>query len=270
MFAANRLLVLLVPIALAICACPHRVDFGPEGEPLSADALLKRIEVAESAIVAVKGDAKLKIDSPQTKGAVTLFVAVSHPASVHLESLDFFGRPQGVLVSDGVFFGLHDAQAGKYFHGPATAQNIGRFIPLAMAPAELAAVLLGRAPRLLHESADLHFDQGKGVFTLTLKKGSVQQVLSIKPPSYRVVRSAVTGVDTYDLEFENIEEVGPLTYPRRVILIAAKSEMRVELNYKDVGINETPDLTMYEMNPPANVPSIEVDALGVPREASNL
>jgi hypothetical protein len=268
MSAPNRLLAVLVPIALFVCACPHRVDFGPQGEPKSAEELLKRIEVAESAVVGVKGEAKLKVDSPQTKGVVTLFAAVTEPAFVHLESLDFFGRPQGVLVSDGKTFGLYDGQSGRYFHGPATARNVARFVPIALPPAELAALLLGRAPRLEHESVEMGFDPKNGTFGLTLKKGPATQVLTIQPPSYRVIRSTLSGIEGYDFEFDNIEDLGPYTYPRRVVLTSPKEGVRVELNYKDVVVNEAPDLTLYEMSVPANVPSVEVDALGVPREGS--
>jgi hypothetical protein len=74
-------------------------------------------------------------------------------------------------------------------------------------------------------------------------------------------------VSAYDLEFENLEDVGATTYPRRVVLIAGKGEVRIELNYKDVAVNEPPDLTLYEMNVPANVPVVEVDGRGVPRDA---
>ncbi len=261
----NRLCVLLVPLAAGLVACPHRVDFGPAGEPKSAEELLKRVEAAEAAIVGVKGDAKLKINSPQTNAVVTLFAAVTEPAFVHLELLDFFGKPQGVLISDGTVFTLYDGQAGKYFRGPATKQNVSRFVPIALPPAELAAVLLGRAPRIAHESAQLTFDATQGVFLLTLKQGPVTQVLTISPPAWRVVRSQLAGLDSYDVEFENIEDLGPATYPRRVILTSAAANVRLELNYKDVAVNEPPDLSLYEMTAPANVPIVEVDALGAPR-----
>lgn len=268
MSVTNRLVAGLVPLALALCGCPHRVDFGPAGEPRSAEDLLKRIEVGEAAVTSVKGDAKLKVDSPQTKAVVTLFAAVTAPAFVHLESLDFFGKPQGVLVSDGKVFSLYDGQAGKYFRGPATAQNVARFVPIALHPAELAALLLGRSPRLAHESADLRFDPDTGTFFLTLKAGPAAQTLTVKPPAYRVLHSTITGLNTYDTDFENFEDVGGASYPRRVVLTAAKAGVRVELNYKDVAVNEAPDLTLYEQSPPANVPIVEVDERGLPREGA--
>jgi hypothetical protein len=113
----------------------------------------------------------------------------------------------------------------------------------------------------------MRFDDSAQTFTVTLKKGPATQVLTVAPPSYRVTKSVVTGIDAYDLQFENIEAVGPATYPRRVTLTSARAQLKLELNYKDVAVNEPPDLTLYEISAPANVPSVELDEHGIPRDA---
>ncbi len=267
MFTAKRTTLFILPLFGVLCGCP-RVDFGTDGEPKSPEELLKRIAVSETAVFSVKGEAKLRLEGPDQKGVVTLFAAVTHPAFVHLEQLDFFGKPQGVLVSDGATFGIYDGKIGKYFHGPASAEAVGRILPLALPPAELAALLLGRAPRIPHQSATMTFDRDAGVYLLALKRGAVTQTLTVVPPTYRVLKSAISGIDAYDLQFENLEAVGAATYPRRVVLIANSAKTRIELNYKDVAVNEPPDLTLYEITAPANVPVVEVDERGVPRDAA--
>lgn len=252
-----------VASTLLLTGCPKRpLDFGPEGEPRSAAELLKRIAVAENQVVSMKGDAKLRVESPGQNGTVTLFVAVTHPAFVRLEALGFFNQPQAVLVSDGEKFGMYDAQTQRYYRGPATAANMGRFLPVVLPPNELAALMLGRCPRIPADDGEFTFDAEQGVYLLTLKRGSVVQTLSVQPPSYRVVKSEVTGMQAYNSRFEDIEDVGPATYPRRVVLDVPAQKIRVELNYKAVAVNEAPDLTLFEMNAPANVPMIDVDAQG--------
>ncbi|MBX7116548.1 MAG: DUF4292 domain-containing protein [Myxococcaceae bacterium] len=249
--------------ALWLMGCPKRpLDLGPEGEARSAAELLKRIAVAESQVVSMKGDAKLRVESPGQNGTVTLFVAVTHPAYVHLEALGFFNQPQAVLVSDGEKFGMYDAQTQRYYRGPATAANMGRFLPVVLPPDELAALMLGRSPRIPAEETEMSFDAEAGVYWLTLKRGGVVQKLTVQPPSYRVVKSEVTGMQAYNSRFEDIEDVGPATYPRRVVLEVPGQSIRVELNYKDVTVNEAPDLTLFEMSAPANVPVVDVDAQG--------
>ncbi|MGV3619760.1 MAG: DUF4292 domain-containing protein [Archangium sp.] len=256
---AQRSALLFVPIAMVLSACPPKhVDFGRDGEPKSAEDLLKRIEFVEAQVTSIKGDAKLFVDSPQGKGSVTLFVGVAQPSLVHIEQLDFFGRPQGVFVTDGERFGLYQAAENTYFRGPATAPNLGKFLPVVMPPSELASVMLGRAPRIAHESLSMRF--ADGLFVLTLKKGSVTQTLHVQPPSYRAVKSAVEGIDAYELAFSDIED----NFPKTVFLKAAKAKTSVELSLKSVTVNEEPDLTMFDLQAPEDIPVVEVDGTGFP------
>lgn len=255
----------LLPLAMLLAACPRvPIDFGKDGEPKSAEELLKRVAQAEAQIVTLKGDGKLGVDAPQGKGSVTLFVAVTHPSNIHLEQLDFFGRPQGVLVTDGERFGLYNGQDAKYYRGPASPANLGRFLPVVMPPAELAALLLGRAPRIPAESSEMTFDDKGGVFVLTLKRGAIVQTVHVKPPTYRVVKSSVVGLKAYDVEFDDIGVYGAVSIPKKAKLVAASAKTTVELTYKEITINEPPDLTLFDMSPPEGVPVVEVDANGAP------
>jgi hypothetical protein len=262
----QRRTLLFLPVVLAISTgCPKRiVDFGKDGEPRSAEELLKRITFAESQIYALKGDARLGVDSPQGKGSVTLFAAVAHPAFIHLEQLDFFGRPQGVLVTDGTRFGLYNSQDGKYYRGPASPANLGRFLPVVMPPKELAAVMLGRAPRIPVDSLEMRFDDGKQLLVLVINRGKVRQTLLVQPPSYRVVKSTAENLTAYDLSFGDIVTENGVTLPKEAHLDAKIAKTSVDLIWKDVAINEAPDLTLFEMEPPEGVEVIEVDANGDP------
>ena len=263
----QRLSLLLISAALVLTACPKRIaDFGKDGEPKTPQELLRRIEVAESQIYSLKGDAKLIVDAPQGKGAVSLFAAVTHPAYIHIEQLDFFGRPQGVLVTDGTRFGLYLQQDGKYYRGPASPANLSRFLPLVMPPAELAAVMLGRAPRIPPDSLEMRFDDQRQQLVLVLTRGKVRQTLHVQPPSYRVVKSTAENLDAYDLEFGDIVAENGVTLPRHAALDARSAKTSVELIWKEVAINEAPDLTLFDFEPPDGVPVVEVDANGVPSQ----
>jgi hypothetical protein len=262
----NRLVGLLF-LTVLLAGCPHRIDFGGKGEIKDVGDLLRSTAYAEAQVVSVKGEAKIKVDSPQNKGVVTLFMAVTHPALIHLESLNFFGKPQAVLVSDGQTFGLFAADEGKYYRGPASPQNISRFLPVVLPPEELTALMLGRAPRIPADAQAMRVDETLKAYVVTLQRGNVEQTLTIHPSNHRVLKSQVRGVSAYDLEFENIETVGQVTYPRKVVLTAPAASTTLELLYKDVAVNEAPDLTMFDQEPPANVPIVEVDENGKPRQA---
>lgn len=259
----QRATLVLLPLALTLLGCPRRpVDFGKDGEPRTAEELLARVAWAEKQVFSLKGEAKLTVDSPQGKGSTGLFVAVTHPALIHLEQLDFFGRPQGVLVTDGDRFGLYLAQDGRYLRGPATPANLGRFLPLVMPPAELAAVLLGRAPRIPADGLDFRFDDALGVFVATLRRGEVKQTIHVQPPSYRVVKSTAENLNAYDLTFADLAVFGEATLPKAATLDARGAKTVVELSWKEVEVNQAPDLSLFDLEPPDGMPVVDVDARG--------
>jgi hypothetical protein len=262
---------LAVPIFLLACttACPKHIDFGPEGQIQDARTLLKRLASAEAQVFSVKGEAKLKVRSPQSNGAVTLFVAVSRPSLIHVESLDFFGRPQAVLASDGQHFELADAAAGKFYEGPASAQNVSRLLPILLPPAEMVALMLGQAPRVPAEDAQLQLDEQAGQYRLTLQVGKATQTLWIEPRIDRVVKSQVRGVDAYDASFQDIQETGAVTFPRSLSLEAAASSTSLELRYTDYTLNESPDLSLFQLEPTPGAVVIQVDANGQPVQSSD-
>lgn len=257
----NRALVTMF-LGLLVAGCPKRIDFGPGGEITDPDVLLAQVAEAEARAVTVKGEAKLKVRSPQASGAVTLFVASSRPALLHLETLDFFGRPQAVLVADGQRFGLYAAEENRFYRGPASPANVSRFLPVMLPGEELVALLLGQAPRIPAERKALAVDRDRGVYVLTLTRGQVEQRLEVHPRYLRVTRSQVRGVRAYDAAFGDFAVTPAGAFPREVVLDAASADTRLELHYTDVSLNAAPDLTLFELSPPEGVPVVEVDEAG--------
>ena len=131
-----------------VSGCKKRIDFGPRGEVTDARALLVLVRQAADRVGSVQGDAKLTVHSPQGNGTLGLYVAAQRPDAIHLESLDFFGKPLAVLVSKGGRFGLYQAQENRYYVGPASPENVSRLLPIVLPPKELVSLLLGQAPLL--------------------------------------------------------------------------------------------------------------------------
>lgn len=253
----------LVVWLLAFAGCPRvPINFGRDGEARTAAELLKRVDLNESTVVAVKGEARLVIETPRGKGSVGAFIAVATGSRIHLEQLDFFGRPQLVWTTDGTRFGLYDAPNGQFVQGPATPANLARLVPLVMSPEELSSVLLGKAPRLEATSPELNVDDAKGTYLVTLKRGGAQQRLTIRPPLERVEASSRSGSGAYDLEFGDVGTWGAVTFPRHVTLTAAAAHTRVELTWKDLALNEPPEESLFEVSAPEGIPVVDVDAEG--------
>jgi hypothetical protein len=81
-----------------------------------------------------------------------------------------------------------------------------------------------------------------------------------------VVKSTAENLAAYELSFEDVVTQQGLTLPRKAILDAPGAGTHVELAWKEVAVNEAPDLTLYQFDPPEGVPVVEVDAEGKPSE----
>jgi hypothetical protein len=77
-----------------------------------------------------------------------------------------------------------------------------------------------------------------------------------------VVKSTVAGRRAYDVEFSDIAAYGAVTLPRRIQLVAPSAKTTVELTWRDVTVNEPPDLTLFDLSAPEDVPVVDLDEEG--------
>jgi outer membrane lipoprotein-sorting protein len=259
----NRALAAIF-LAIVLSGCPKRIEFGPEGPIEDPEKLFELTSQAQANVLTLQGDAKLRVDSPQGSGTLSMFVAISRPGLLHLETFDFFNRPVAALVSDGQRFGLYQTEGHVFYQGPASPENVSRFLPVVLPSEELVAVMLGQVPFIPAERKTLELDRDKGVYVLKLFRGRVTQTLHVHTRLHRVVRSEVRGIPGYDLAFDDLKEQGKsgVVFPKEVKLIAEAAETELRLRYSDVTLNGPPDLTLFELTPPEGARVVEVDARG--------
>jgi outer membrane lipoprotein-sorting protein len=249
-------------LAMLCSACRHPLEFGPEGRIADAEVLYKHVRERQSQVVTLEGDSKLHVDSPQGSGTLSMFVAIQRPGLIHLETSDFFNRPVAMLVSDGKRFGLYQAQGNTYYQGPASPENVSRFLPVVLPSEELVAVMLGQAPLLPPERMTLELNEKERVYVLTLFRGAARQTLRVDPKYLRILKSEVRGVPGYDLAFDDFKQRGNLLFPGKVSLDAEAAQTKLELRYQQVTLNGRPDLTLYELGAPEGAKVVEVDERG--------
>jgi Domain of unknown function (DUF4292) len=252
------------PLFLAVLAgCPAHLDVRNVQAP-DATALLAEVDAVDSRVTGIQSQAKAHVEGPGGKGNVTAFVAAAAPSSVHLEVLDFFGRPSGILVSDGARFALFRSEPGVWLQGPATAENVGRLIPVELPPEQLVSMLLGRAPRLADAHPELAVDAEANAFRITLREGQRSQELWVDPQRKRVVRSRLSGPGGYELAFDEFEDVRDVPFPRKLSFTGSAS---VVLRYTDPRLNDTPAPSLFNATPPPGAPVEQVGALRPPARA---
>ncbi|MCI0571929.1 MAG: DUF4292 domain-containing protein [Myxococcaceae bacterium] len=259
----NRALAAMF-LATFCAGCPRRLEFGPEGPLDDPRAVLSRVDAADARVQALTSEGKLTVDSPQARGTLGVFVAVARPSLLRVELFDFFGRPQGLLVVNADRFGFYSAQENRFFTGPASSENVSRFLPLELPTRELVPLLLGEAPRLSTDELGLRVSQEALAYVVRLSAGKAVQELYVHPRFFRALRSEVKGMAAYDVAFDDFVQEGDIAFPRHLVLASQAAKARLELRYSDLTLNPQPDPSLFEIVAPPDVPVLEVDERGVP------
>jgi hypothetical protein len=256
-FAPLRRLARLASLAaLAASACAPRVpppDLSVEPEPL-----LAQVRAAQAKVRSVRGEARLSVESDAASGAAAQLVAAELPASLRIETLDFFGNPIAVLATSGGRFALWNGREKVFYRGPATPENLALLVPLPLAAEELVAILCGTAPVPAGARA-VSATPGRGFVTLELAlEDGRRQVLRVGAGAL-VERSEVQGAGGYRLRFEQrgLEESAP-RFPAKVTLASDTPRVSLELTWREAEANVSHDPAFFRIEPPRGARVVEL------------
>ncbi|MGI5861548.1 MAG: DUF4292 domain-containing protein [Myxococcales bacterium] len=262
--------VALLGLALLLAACPPRpLRFGPEGEITEPDTLLRLLDRRAERVQTLKSEARARIKTPQQSGTVNEFVAVQRPELLHLETLDFFGKPVAALATNGERFALYNGQDATFYTGPASAANVSRLLPLVLDPREAVMILLGEVPRIAAERARLIVDEEARAYRLTLTSGAVTQRIWVGTDDLRPLRSEIRGTRAYDVSFDNYQLIEGVIFPVEIALVAVDERgkptgVEISLKYQELELNPSLSPALFRLSQPPNTRLIEVDELGRP------
>jgi outer membrane biogenesis lipoprotein LolB len=247
---------------LLASACARRA---PPAD-LAADpaALLEQVERTQARVERVRGEARVRIESPGGSGTVTQFVTAERPDRLRLDALDFFGNPAAVLVADGGRFALLDLREGVFYRGASSPENLARLLPLAIPARELVLLLCGAAP--LVAGRPVGISPGDGVLRLTLEGDGVSQRLDVGAGA-AVQGSRIAPLSgqppppgRYDVSFGRFREAGGRPFPFEVRLDAPEARVHLRLIWKELEANGVLPEDGFTLAPPPGARVVDLDA----------
>jgi hypothetical protein len=223
---------LALAAALALAGCPPRAP--PPDLSLDPAELLVQVRAAQERIRTVRGEARVRVEGPGGSGTVPTFAAAKRPDRVFVQTLDFFGNTVSTLATAAGELSLYDARERVLYRGPATPENLGRLVPVPLAPADLAVILCGTAPLL--DGAPVRAEPGRGFVTLELAAGDRRQTLRVGPGAAIEASSVAVPPGEhggYALAFRAFDTWGSARFPAEIELSTEDPRARLRLTWTD-------------------------------------
>ncbi|MCA9547706.1 MAG: DUF4292 domain-containing protein [Myxococcales bacterium] len=180
--------LLLVALAgLALTGCPDRYR-RPDDLQTDPAPYVQAVRDRNAAVHALAGELALEVWRGSERVRLKQLFAVQVPDRLRLSALTPFGQELSVLVSDGETLSIWAQDEKRFYQGAASAENLGRLVPVPLEPEALAALLRGSVPLLAGaEQQAVTWNGAEGWAVLRLTRGDVEEQIGFEPEHRRIV-----------------------------------------------------------------------------------
>jgi outer membrane lipoprotein-sorting protein len=254
-----RHLPLLLACCTAAAACRPKVPEHPR--PLATpQSLVAALRSRQAQVWSLRGETRMDSMGPEGRVKVTVNVAILRPGRLRLEAENpISGHSEGTLITDGSRFQFLDVQHQRFLQGPALPCNVARLTRVAMAPDDLALILLGSVPILPFHHAEVRPDpkrQDIETLILSLHGGGTERI-AISPRTHDVIEAEYLdahGAAVWRILHEDVHEFRGARLPRKIRLHDLRSRADIIIRMKDIEINVAIPADIFSLAPPAGMP----------------
>ncbi|SEA09782.1 hypothetical protein SAMN05660420_01200 [Desulfuromusa kysingii] len=243
-----RWLIILLLLGLAGCAQPPKPLWT---ELPTADELIEKVSFDAGQYLSLDGAAHVDLTAKGKFFSSEQFLLLQRPDRVRADVLTGFGQLVLQLVSDGdqlsVF--LNTTVPGRFFSGPASYENIFRFIRVPLKTPDLLELLLYDPPLLAYQDSSVVL-MSKGV-KLVLENGDNKQELLFDYQLRLIGSYYYRAGDKYlAVDYKNMSIENP--FPEVIKIAIPLEETRVTVSFSEVRMNEIIDPTRFQLERPDN------------------
>jgi hypothetical protein len=184
---------------------------------------------------------------------------IARDGRLRLEAESPLGGALATLATDGADFQLLDLRDNQFLVGAARPCNLARLLQVALAPTEVAAILLGAAP-LEGTPAEVSWDGrsgGREVLTLRSAGGEEKLWLDARERVWDplvVERRDAAGRVAWRVRHEGFVDHAGVRLPTRTATEEPGKKREVQVRYRGQEPNvETPD-ALFRLAAPAGLP----------------
>lgn len=245
-YRASRLLffwlILLLFLCLTACARLPTAPVAARPPIGSADELLKQLQDRAAAVTSLKARGSVSVTSPQKNYSGNILLTAAKPARLRVDILNFWGQSLVTFLSDGQEMKLLVYGDSKLYRGPATPDNLRRFLPVVVSQEDFLAVLTGHIAFQQYDKPVLLPSSESAVYLLELTRRDLPEKvkLTVEAPTLQILTAqwlAPDGQETLRAEFSNFLESGGVAGPSEIRLASGDGDNQVRVRYRDVTFN---------------------------------
>jgi len=257
-------------IAALALGCPHAPPPTRPYPPPLAETLLAGLRSHQAAVASASARVRATSWLGGERVRATVNMLIERDGHLRFEAEVSLQGMVAALTTDGRTFALYDARKQEFSRGPACPANVASLVRIPLAPADVAAVLLGDA-RLPPPLAGAP-EAGADVIVLRDPAGGDLylyfhgQAADGPRDLVGVVRTGRDGARLWQTAYEDFEIVGGVRLPKRIRFAEGNGSFDdgVEIQFKDRSLNAPATPNAFALAPP---PGVAVRDVGCPPPA---
>lgn len=219
----------------------------------TAEQLLVKLASDSGRYSSLDGSAKVSLNTGEKYFSSQQFLLIQKPNRLRADVLTGFGQLVLQIASDGKVLSafLNTTVPGRFLRGPASYENIFRFIKVPLAVEDLLPLLLYDPPIIAYQNSSVSVSAED--LTLTLSGGNTrQELLFDRQLRLMGCRYSRDGEKFLSVDYKNLSGID--MFPHQVVIDLPLEQTRVNVQFSDLQINTGIDIARFALKAHANIP----------------
>ena len=217
-----------------------------------AGDLLQRLAANSDRFASLDAAAKVGLTRKGKYRSSQQFLLAQKPNRLRADVLTGFGQLVLQLAADGeelsVF--LNTTVPGRFFRGPASEENLARFIQMSLSAGQLVQLLLYDPPLIDAQQTGVAVVDGQLVLRLIAADRQQELLFDIQ---LRLIGCRYLTGDRLQLEVLFSKHAATDSFPRKVRIELPAKQTRLSISYTDVQLNIPLAADRFRLQPPNNL-----------------
>lgn len=251
-------------LLLVFCGCAAAPKMAARMDFASPETALEYLAARIPADAALQALADVRVTVREGEGAYPLKLAVllKRPASLRVEAIPLFGTPAFFLSVRDQTLRVFLAETRAFYIGRATPDNMARFLPLKMDPADVIAVLTGTCSAPVGPDTRLQGRPEGDHYRIDIMEPLKRRSLWVRTTDGFPERLEVYGERQrlYRAHFEEPLHVEGKVLPQKITFVSEGIDgPSVTIRYTEIQLLKAIDPETFDLKTPAGIEPVHLD-----------